>query len=302
MARNTATKNTEMSREAGRAKATDSTIASLPGKTDTETARAARAPGLKTGAKYTAQYLYDRFVNNTTENKADLTKMEMVVDMTHVMDITEFDATVNGMVGFARRNKDAAVAAAKAAGNYDSENPTMPIRVAAAQLRTAQNHQTVMRTAWGALQFCAKELEAKQGDAPLSYRMIREIGSTLLADKGINWKGEKVASPSDRSARKEQELETAAMLDVQKANPRKEGESRADYFARIDEATETKMQELRSAERIKNLTKLVDKIRADAGSDLPDLIELLLNPPKPNEAPKAANNPAVKAQADAQLH
>lgn len=300
MARNTATKNTEMSRQAGRAKATDSTIAALPGKTTSEAVRAPRAAGLKTGNKYTAQYLYDRFVNNATENKADLTKMEMVQDMMHVMDLGEFDATVNGMVGFAKRAKDMAIEAAKAAGNYDSENPTMAIREAVAQLRTAANHQTVMRTAYGALQFCAKELDAKLNGSPLTYRMIREIGSKLLSDKGINWKGEKVASPTERANRKEQELETAAMLEVQKANPRKEGESRADYFARIDQETEAKMQELRSADRIKALAKMVDKIRADAGADLPDLIELLMNPPKVE--PKAANVAAVQAQADKNLH
>lgn len=271
-------------------------IVALQSKADTTSVRAARSVGLKTGANYTGQYLYDRFVNDKSENKADVTKMDIVRDMVNVMDANEFGVTVDGMVGCANREYKAAVEAAKAAGNYDSENPTWPVREAQARLRTARNHKTVMQNAFGALKFCADELKAKLGDAPLAYRMIREIGSKLLADKGITWKGEKVVAPADRAAKREQDTETAAMRKVQDANPRQPGETLGQYFTRMEKEVARQMEEIRTADAIKHRASLAEKIRAMCGADLPDVIDMLLSGPEPEAAP------ASSAPADKNLH
>lgn len=292
-----ARKSTAMSRQAGKAQSTDSTIANLPGKTDTATVRAARPAALKTGKDFTGQYLYDRFVNDKAANKEDVTKMDIVRNMVEVMDVSDFDASVAGMVGFAKRAMDEAINAAKAANNYDSENPTWPIRESKSRLNTARAHQTVMRTAFGLLKFCADDLAKKLAGAPLAYRMVREVGATMLKDKGIDWKGNKLAAPEDRAARREQETETAAMLAVQKEMPRKDGESRAQYYARIDAATEKKLKSMHEEEAIKNRAALAEKVRAMCGADLPDVIELLTTPAKPET--KAAD---VVAKADKNLH
>lgn len=294
-----AAKSTRMPRQAGAAKATDSTIANLPGRTDTATVRAARPVALKKGENYTGQYLYDRFVNDKAANKEDLTKMEIVTNMVEVLEANDYEAVIANMVGFAKRDLDAAIAAAKAANSYDSENPTWPIREAKSRLNTARAHQTVMRTAFGLLKFCAEELSKKLNGAPLPYRMVREVGPKMLQDKGIDWKGNKLPAPGDREARKEQETETAAMLAIQKEMPRKDGESRAEYFARIDSATEQKMRELREAEAVKNRAALADKVRALCGADLPDILEILMTPTKP-EVKAADVVPAAKA--DKNLH
>lgn len=278
---------------------TDSTIAKIPQTTDTPTVRAAKPVALKTGANFTGQYLYDRFVNDKAENKADLTKMDIVRQMCDVMEPNEFGVTVDGMVGFANRDYKAAVEAAKQAGNYDSENPTWPIREAQARLRTARNHKTVMQNAYGALKFCAKELEAKLNGAPLAYRMIREIGSKLLGDKGINWKGEKMESPDGRAARREQQTETAVMLEVQKENPRKESESRAEYYTRIDGLVDKAMAVQRKAQHADTMAKLADKIKAMCGGDLPDIIEILLSGDSKAEAVEKGK---TIAKADPSLH
>lgn len=289
----TARKATQVARSI-KQQAGDSTIASLEGRTTTETVRAARSSGLKTGNNFTGQYLYERFLMDKSEIKADVTKMDIVRQMVEVLDANGFDTVVAGMVSLAKKDADAAVTAAKAAGNFDSENPTWPIREANARLKTARNHQTVMRTAFGALKFCADELKTKLGAAELSYRMVREIGSKMLADKGIDWKGGKVEAPQDRAAKRAQETETAAMLAVQKEMPRREGESRAEYFARIDQATERKMAEITSTHRVEEMAKLAERIRALAGDNLPDIIDILLS--------ADTAKPEVKPAADKNLH
>lgn len=286
-------KATQVAKSIG-TKATDSTIAALPGRTDTATVRAARQPGLKTGLNFTAQYLYDRFVNDKAANKEDITKMELVSQMVEVLDVSAFDSTVGGMVKLASDAQKAAIQAAKDAGNYDSENPSWTIREAGARLNTARAHQTVMRTAFGLLKFCADELHKKVGDVPLAYRMVRELGAKMLKDKGIDWKGNKLPAPADVTARKEQETETAAMLAVQKEMPRKENESRAAYFARIDAATEAKMKELRAADEVKAKAALAEKVRALCGANLPDILELLMSGDNKQEQ--------AKATADKNLH
>ena len=295
MARNTARNTSAMAKEAGKAKPVESTIAKLESRTDTPTVRAARPAALKTGANFTGQYLYDRFVNDKAENKEDVTKMDIVRQMAEVLDTNGFDTVVAGMVNVAKTAYDAAITAAKDAKTYDSDNPSWPVREAKARLNTARSHQTVMRYAFGALKFCADELKAKIGDAPLAYRMIRDIGAKLLSDKGIDWKGNKVEAPEAKASRKQQELETSAMLAVQKEYPRKEGESRADSFVRIDAATEKKMKELEEDNRIKARTVLADKIRQMCGSDLPDIIDLLTTV-------QPESTPAVTPKADAKLH
>jgi hypothetical protein len=289
-----------------KAQATDSTIAKLPETTNTATVRAAKPVALKTGNNFTGQYLYERFVMDKAEQKADVTKMGIVQQMVEVLDANEFAVTVDGMVGFANRDYKAAVEAAKAAGNYDSENPTWPIREASARLRTARNHKTVMQNAFGALKFCADELKAKMGEGELSYRMIREIGSKLLSDKGINWKGEKVIAPADRQAKREQDTETAAMTAIQKEHPRQPGESLGQYFTRMEGEVTKRMAKIKEDERIKNIASLAEKIRNMCGGELPEVLDVLLSGPEPVGEQVAESKTKAKdvpvAKADKNLH
>lgn len=297
-----AQRKSAMAREAGKqaSKAAPNPISKLESTTDTATVRAARPTALATGKNYTGQYLYDRFVNDKAENKEDLTKMDIVRNMVDVMDAAKFGQILGDMVSVAKAFADGAVKAAKEAGNYNSENPPLSCREADARLKTARNHQTVMRTAFGALKFCADALKAKIGDAELSYRMVRDIGATLLKDKGINWDGTKAAptlSPAERAARKDQETETQAMLEIQKAHPRQENESRPEYFARIDGMVGKAMKEKQEEQRRQVVEALTKKVRDMAGENLPELIDALLS-----AEPEAPPVKATEAKADTNLH
>jgi hypothetical protein len=284
----------EMAKEvrANAGKGQESTVAKLPGTTDTATVRAAKPVALKTGNNFTGQYLYDRFVNDKAENKADLTKMSIVQQMVEVLDVPAFEECVNGMVKLADKVVKDAIQAARDANNYDSENPTWTIREATARLRTARNHKTVMQNAFGALKYCADELAKKLNGSELSYRMIQAEGSKLLKDRGINWKGEKIQPAEDKAALRQQQTETSAMLAIQKEHPRQPGESLGQYYTRMEKTVEAKMAEIREADTIKNRASMVDKIRAMCGADLPEVLDLLLSGPAPEKAQPSKTKPA----------
>lgn len=292
-----ASKNTRMSRQAGKVAATDSTIANMETRTTTETVRAARPAGLKTGANYTGQYLYDRFINDRADEKQSQTKLDIVGLMVGAMDADKFGTIIADMVGIAKTFADQAV---KDAGKFDADNPPVAVRTANARLKTARNHQTVMRIAFGAMKFCGEELATATNGQNIGYHMIRELGNKLLADKGINWDGTKAETKQDRQQRAEQREETEAMLEVQKAHPRKEDEDRAAYFARMDKMVDKRLAERAAERREATIKAMVDKIKAMAGENLPDVIDKLLSG-EPDTVVEASAE-VVKVKADTNLH
>jgi hypothetical protein len=304
-----AAKNTQMSRQAGKqaAKGKENPIAALPGKTDTATVRTARAAGLKTGNNFTGQYLYDRWVKpSAAETREDNTKLGIVQQMVGALDPFQFKTIVAEMVNIAKTLMDNTIKAEKDAKVYNEEDESLNVREQRANLKTARNHQTVMRNAYGALKFCADELKAKAGDREIGYRLIREIGSDLLKSKGINWDGTKAEAPQERQARSAQANETRAMLEVQKEVPRKENESRASYFARIDAEVTKRLAAVEAENREKEITALTVKIRQLAGAHLPDIIELLIqaqeNPGAAGPAPAEVTTGTVASMPDVNLH
>jgi hypothetical protein len=284
-------KATAMAKQAGRAKATDSTIAALPTHTTTAAVRAARPAGLATGNNYTGQYLYDRFI--TDGDKEDSTKMDIVKAMADALDVKKFGDVIADFVGVAKGFYDNAVAAAKAAGPFDPKNAPIAVRTAGAKLKTARNHQTVMRTAYGALKFAADEWAKATDGAPIGYRMVREIGADVLARKGINWDGTKAESKATRQQRQDLREENEALLEVQGAHPRNTGESRADYMARVDKLVDKRIKERADERRVKVIETLTKKIRDMAGDNLPEILDALLS-----DEPEQIQAPA----ADAALH
>lgn len=288
-------KASQMAKQAGKAKATDSTIASLESRTSTQAATAPRAPGLKYGANFTGQYLYDRFINDKAEQKADVTKMDIVRQMVNALDAQQFGKVISDFVGVAKGYADNAIKVAKDAlgKEWNEKNPPFTVRDAKAKYKTAQNHQTVMRTAFGTMKFCAEELAKATGDAEVGYRMIREIGAGILATKGINWDGTKAEDKKDRAARVEQREETEAMLEVQAKMPRGDGESRAAYMARIDAEVDQRLAERAAERHIKTVETLAEKVRKMAGDQgtLAEVLDLLLSEGivEPKNEPAAPN-------------
>lgn len=239
----------------------------------THTVRVARPTGaLKTGANFTGQYLYDRFVANSKEEQ---TRMALVRQMADTVELTDFKTIVNDLVKIAKGFLDGAIAADKEAGIYVEGKPTAHVLAAAARHKTAQNVQNVLRVSYGALRFAADHLEAAGYDDTTGYNAMRVIGLAALKAAQMKWDGTK-AEPADvKQARAAQAAENRAMLKVQEENPRQADEDRKAYFERIDRLVEEQLAADTAEQHTKRVNDLVTKIKALAGDDLSDVLDAL---------------------------
>jgi hypothetical protein len=245
-----------------KAPAGKSTVANLAERTTSAVVRAARPAALATGNNYTGQYLYERFVGN---DEADVAKMDIVRDMVGSVDTASFKSILADMVKIAKDAMDAA-GAKPADGSLVS-----------ARYKTTQNHQTVMRVAYGALKFAPEQLAKLGVDKTTGYQTMRVLGNKALDMAGLKWDGSKAESADARAARRAQDAETKAMLLVQKDHPRKDGENRADYFARIDKLVEKQVNADKAEQHAKRIADLVAKLKRELGDDLPEVVDALLS-------------------------
>lgn len=273
-----ANKATNMSRQAGRAKATDSTIAGLATRATSASASAPRAEGLATGNNFTGQYLFDTFVGDST--KFEATKMDVVRQMVKALDTASFKKVLTEFVGIAKSYFDNAVNAAKQAGLYNKDKPTPEMEQAAARLKTARNHQTVIRIAYGAFKFAPEELAKHGGDDTTGYQLMRVIGAKALAEKKLNWDGTKAEPAESRDARRAQDAETRTMLEVQRDNPKRDDEDRAKYLDRILKMTDKVMKTKREEQHAEQVQALAKRVRDLAGPLFDEVIDALMAPPE----------------------
>lgn len=237
----------------------NSTIASLESRATSQSAQAPRAEALKVGPNFTGQYLYDRFVNTSTE---DVSKMNVVRQMVGALDTASFKAVVGDMVKLAKEQADSHVGT-NLQSYYD------------ARLKTARNHQSVMRNAYGALKFYSDAMDEAGVDNDTGYHVINTIAKAVLTAKKVNWDGTPIVAKEQREKDKAVKQEAKIMTEVMHANPKGADETREAYYARIDKLVaeaETKLAEETKAAR---LADLADKMRTLAGEDLADLIALL---------------------------
>lgn len=250
-------------------------IASLESKATTQSLRAVSGDALKTGTatNFSGQYLYDRFI---VGDKEELTKLDIVRQMVKVLDVQSFKTSIGDMVKIARGIADSAIARAKESGEYDEANPPAEVIAANAKLKTAQNHQTVMRIAYGALKFASDLLEAAGYTDKTGYQMMRVIGLSALNRKGINWDGSKAEAKEDRQARKQAQQQGKILAQVMQEHPMQPKEARADYFARMDKLVAKRQLELENEARQDQIDKMVKEFRARAGDLLPAVLDHLL--------------------------
>lgn len=277
----------KIAKQASRAAAakSGSTVADLATRTTTEAARAPRLPGLRAGAPITGQYLYDRFIGD--DAKADLSKMD-VVRMMVPLTVDEFKKAVGDFVAVASGKMADAEKVAKEKG-WDGKDETLPfeVRDARAKHKTAKNHQTVMRIAYGALKFAADGLAKLGGNEQTGYQLMRELGMKALSGAGLNWDGTKAETDDQRADRRRNDAETKAMLKVQNEHPRKPNENRAEYFARIDSLVEKEIKTIEAEAHQREVQSLAERIRKQAGDNLAEVIDLLLSAKSEPQAPVA---------------
>ncbi len=243
------------------AKATDSTVANLDNKATTASATASTSGALKTGKAWTGQGLYDKLIGN---DKTEKTNMELVRDLVSRVDTASFKALLKDFVGVAQGYLD------NAEKEHGKESPLLlPLR---GRLKTAQNHQSVLRVAYGAIKFASDQLETLGYTSETGYQTMRVIGAKALELAGLKWDGSKAEEPAARKARIEKNAETQAIAEVMANTPRNDGESRGDYLNRVDklvEETRARQQAEAHADAVK---KLADKVIAMSGSMLAEVI------------------------------
>lgn len=275
-----------------------STIANMEGRTNTEAATASRQVGLKTGTNYSGQYLYDRFVAN---DKTEVTKLEIVRKMVGVLEVDDFKAAINGMVEIAASYRDKAIDEQKEAEGkeYNKDKPSADVAAYAARHKTALNHQTVMRLAYGALRFAADGLASHgYNEETTGYQVMAVISRKTLADAGIKWDGTKIPAKTEVDRRKANQAETKALEKVMADEPRKDGEALGTYLTRVEAKVNAQLAKDNAERESKMVDDMAKKIRAMAGAMLDDVLEKLLamaNEPAPTLDPDAAKEAAPQA-------
>lgn len=234
-----------------REQTTDSTLANLESRATPASATAGVSPSLKTGAStnFSGQYLYDRFVNEVS--REDIAKMDIVRSMVKNLDSATFKTNVAKMVSIAKVHDEREQSA-----------------FSAARLKTAQNHQSVMRNAFGALKFYANEMAAAGVDDKTGYHVINTVAKRILTDKGVKWDGSKLKSADERKADQHTKAAAKALAVAMEQHPKGTNESRADYFQRIDKAVANLLKTQAAEEQEARVAALVAKFKEMAGDDL----------------------------------
>jgi len=255
-----------------------SVLSNLAGRTDTRTVLAPRNDSAAGSIAVTGQYLFDRFIGN---DDAEVTKMGIVRQLVNQVDTQTFKKALKDMVEIATSKGEAVE-------------------------KTARNHQTVMRIAFGALKFAQDKLAEQGYTDRTGYQVMRVIGKKALEAKGVKWDGSKVLNTEQKQMQSATKEAQKALAEVQRDNPQQIGESFGDWMARIQGAVENRLDADRKEKHYEALTKMADKIVEMAGDDLNTIVYILAKSGKVDmeqvqEAlDQAAEDEAAQAETEAQ--
>ncbi len=281
-----------------------STLANMETRTDTPTVRAAVSSSLKTGTgtNFSGQYLFDRFVAN---DKTEVTKLGIVRQMVEQLELDRFKTVIQEFVGVATSYRDKVIAAEKEAGTYNKDKPSQELNFQNGRVKTAQNHQTVMRVIYGAMRFAEEALTAQGFDENTGYQVGAVYARNALKVAGIKWDGTKQLDKTQAEKRLQSKAEEKALAKIMDANPREADEPMAKYLARVSSKVDGQVQADRAEAERKQVDTLVRKVREMAGGMLDEVIERLLAPAETPADPAAeALEPkaAVAASKEATKH
>lgn len=160
------------------------------------------------GMHLTAQYLYDQLIGNT---QAERTRMDIVKQAVDTIDTANFKKLLSDMVELANKIPDEKIKKAK--------------------YKTAQNTQTVLRAAYGAIKFAPAAL-AEEGYNPAStgYNDMAVYSKNALKKANITWEGIAKIS-ADQKALDKQQVEDELVIKKLKADfPRLKSEDGKDFI------------------------------------------------------------------------
>lgn len=200
--------------------------------------------------RITGQYLYDRFVG---DHDGDSTRMSIVRYAVDNIDTDSFKKALKDAVEIAAKHSDAAK-------------------------KTMQNHQTVMRLAYGAWKFAPAQLNQLGADEKTGYQAMRVLGKQALEKAGRKWDGSK-ADKVDKTAAAIDEASAMRLAELKRDNPIGADESATAYEMRMrtllaqEMATEDGLAEVLARREVSNLA---DKVRKLCGDQLEDVMGLVL--------------------------
>ncbi len=208
------------------------------------------------GMHLTAQYLYDQLVDN---GQAERTRMEIVKQAVDTIDTANFKKLLADMVELAKKIPDEKIKKAK--------------------YKTAQNTQTVLRAAYGAIKFAPVAL-AEEGYNPAStgYNDMAVYSKNALKKANITWEGIAKISADQKALDKKQVEDELVLTKLKKDFPRLKTEDGKDFaesafdyneriLAKLDAAIEQHAKDTMEArieaacrDIIKNYPTLLDGI------------------------------------------
>ena len=179
----------------------DSIISTLETRVSPEAVAAVSSVTLSGTHRVTGQYLYDTFFNDAGEQ----TKMDIV---RYAVDNIEVDA-------FKKALKDFVEVAAKHSDAYK---------------KTAQNHQTVMRLAYGAMRFVSG---FRAVNSTTGYQAMRVLAKDALKASGLKWDGTAAPTEADAAVKAADAAQAHALEQLRKDNPCREGETPFEWENRV---------------------------------------------------------------------
>ena len=228
----------------------NSTLASLDSRATTESALASGKDTLGV-AKLTGQYLFERFCTDGEQSKMDIVRW--CVD--HI-EVAAFKTALKDMVAIAAKHSDAVK-------------------------KTAQNHQSVMRTAYGAWRFAKQALSDLGGDDNTGYQAMRVLGRQALKQAGVKWDGTPAPTETDAAVATMDKAQAHALAEIRKDNPARDGETPVEWEARCRGILAANMAEndayLAEIVEAQSVADLAAKVRKLCGDDLKAVLEHILN-------------------------
>lgn len=232
----------------------DSIITTLESRATTESATASTSDHVKGVARVTGQYIYDLFMND----KGEQTKMDFVRFAVEHVEVDAFKKALKDFVEIASKRGDA-------------------------YKKTAQNHQSVMRTAYGAVRFAGEALSRLGGDATTGYQAMRVLGKQALKEAGLKWDGTLAPTEADAAVQAADKAQATALAGVRADTPMLPNESPFEYeqrcrgilAQRIAENTEY-LAEIAKRQDVADLAAKVKKLCVDEDT-LKAVMQAILN-------------------------
>lgn len=199
--------------------------------------------------RVTGQYVYDLFFADQGEQ----TKMDFVRYAVDNIEVEAFKKALKDFVEIASKHSDA-------------------------YKKTAQNHQTVMRLAYGAMRFVDG---FRAANSKTGYQAMRVLAKDGLKQAGLKWDGSAAPTEVDAAVAQADKAQAAALAAIRKDNPQRADESPFEWENRVRGLLAANMAEnsayLAEIVASQEVEVLAAKVRKLCGDDLIAVLELLLN-------------------------